>query len=390
MAETRALCSGSSSKSAGQKFVRPYQSYREVAQLDVNTQRQLLQSDDGVERIWAAWALGTRFGKQSTSTLIESLENNLEPGVRRQLLVILAGLGEQLILRIYAQDDSDPFVRATACQYLIQTSFSTDSAIYQFLYDRLSNDRSPVVKQAILQLAQPEYLKLPLGILLEFKDNSDDEISQLATEHLLARASQNQSFFSTLVEATWQESNKELHQYLLGKCLEARGGQQMIAMCEGRASDQVLEVLQLFTQRSLKFSFSELSPLISPNNPYINAYLARLLNSSDVLQGWQWLVEVIADAITSAKLSANSFESSPLWEEEHLLIALVPQIRSIKNVTIDHEIIGIVIQYFSEKLQEVENYLNTYGADDPSHESELQFSIEEYRRLIYALEDLPL
>jgi hypothetical protein len=196
----------------------------------------------------------------------------LEPGVRRQLLVILAGLGEQLILRIYAQDDSDPFVRATACQYLIQTSLSTDSAIYQFLYDRLFKDPSPLVKQSILQSAPPEYLRLPLEILLELKDNSDDEISQLAAKHLLARASKDQSFFSALVEATWQES--KLHKYLLGKCLESRGGKQMIAMCEGRTSDQVLEILRLLAQNNLKFSASEISPLISPNNPYINAYLA--------------------------------------------------------------------------------------------------------------------
>ncbi len=124
-------------------------------------------------------------GKQGTSTLIESLENSLEPGVRRQLLVILAGLGEQLILRVYAQDDSDPFVRATACQYLIQTSFSTDSTIHQFLCDRLFQDHATVVQQAILKSAQPEYLKLPLATLLTLESNSDDEISHLATEHLL-------------------------------------------------------------------------------------------------------------------------------------------------------------------------------------------------------------
>jgi hypothetical protein len=368
----------------------PYQSYREVSQLETNTQRQLLQSDDGSERIWAAWALGTQLGKQGTSTFIESLENSLEPGVRRQLLVILAGLGEQLILRVYAQDDSDPFVRATACQYLIQTSLITDITINQFLRDRLFQDHAPVVQQAILKSAQPESLKLPLATLLTLKSNSDGEIFQLATEHLLARASQSESFLSTLIEAIWQESDDGSRGHLLSECLKAGGGQRMIEMCGGRANNQVLEVLQLLIQNNFKFSFSELSPLISPNNPYINACLARLLNSSDVMQGWQWLVEVIAHAIASQKLSANLFEISLLWKEEHLLIDLAPQIREIKHVTIDREFIDIVIQYFSEQLQEVENYLNTYGADDPGHEYDLQSSIEEYRRVISALEDLPL
>ena len=368
----------------------PYQSYREVSQLDMNTQRQLLQSDDGSERIWAAWALGTWLGKQGTSTLIESLENSLEPGVRRQLLVILAGLGEQLILRVYAQDDSDPFVRATACQYLIQTSFSTDSTIHQFLCDRLFQDHAPVVQQAILKSAQPEYLKLPLATLLTLESNSDDEISHLATEHLLARASQSESFFSTLIEAIWQESDDGLRGYLLSTCLEARGGQRMIAMCGGRATTQVFEVLQLLTQNNLKFPFSELSPLISPNNPYVNAYLARLLNSSDVMQGWQWLVEVIAHAINSQKLklSTDFYWTSPLWKEESLLIDITPQLKTLENVAIDCEVIDIVITYFYDRLQQVENYLETYGADDPGHDYDLRSSIEEYRELIDALDDI--
>ncbi len=246
------------------------------------------------------------------------------------------------------------------------------------------------MQQAILKSAQPEYLKLPLSTLLTLRSSSDDEISQLATEHLLDRASQSESFFSTLIDAIWQESDDGVRGDLLRNCLEAGGGQRMIPMCVGRADHQVFEVLQLLTQHNLKFPFSELSPLISPNNPYINAYLARLLNASDVMQGWQWLVEVIAHAIASQKLSANLFETSPLWKEEKLLIALVPQMRKIKHVTIDHEVIDMVIKYFSEQLQEVENYLNTYGAEDSGHEYDLQSSIEEYRRVISALEDLPL
>ncbi len=147
------------------------------------------------------------------------------------------------------------------------------------------------------------------------------------------KRSQSESFFSTLIEAIWQESDDGLRGYLLSTCLEARGGQRMIAMCGGRATTQVFEVLQLLTQNNLKFPFSELSPLISPNNPYVNAYLARLLNSSDVMQGWQWLVEVIAHAINSQKLklSTDFYWTSPLWKEESLLIDLTPQLKTLEN-----------------------------------------------------------
>ncbi len=57
-------------------------------------------------------------------------------------------------------------------------------------------------------------------------------------------------------------------------------------------------------------------------------------------------------------------------------------------MAIDCEVIDIVITYFYDRLQQVENYLETYGADDPRHDYDLRSSIEEYRELIDALDDI--
>ena len=224
--------------------------------------------------------------------------------------------------------------------------------------------------------------------MLTLEDNNDDEISQLATEHLLARASQNESFFSILVDSMWQEADDGLRGYLLSTCLDARGGQRMIEMCTGRATSQVFEVLQILTQNDLKFSLGEISSLINPNNSYVNAYLAYLLKPSDAIQGWGWLAKAIADAVNSQKLSADFLlEPSPLWKAESLLIDLTPQLKTVENTTIDCEVINTVITYFCDRLQEVENYLEA-GADDPGHDYDLRSSIEEYRDLINALDGI--
>jgi hypothetical protein len=85
----------------------PYRTYDQVSRLNTDTQRQLLQHGDAVERVWAAWALGVTLGTQSMPDLRISLQESQEPGTRRHLLVVLAGLGEQNVLRIFAQDDPD-------------------------------------------------------------------------------------------------------------------------------------------------------------------------------------------------------------------------------------------------------------------------------------------
>jgi len=103
-----------------------YRIYTDVARLDSTTQRHLLQHGDAVERVWAAWALGTALGAQSVPDLLSSLQDSPAPGTRRHLLIVLAGLGERHVLRIFAHDDPDDYVRATACQYLLRIRQHTD------------------------------------------------------------------------------------------------------------------------------------------------------------------------------------------------------------------------------------------------------------------------
>jgi len=128
-----------------------HDSFESVARLDTDAQKALLQNGDSVERVWAAWALGLKFGSQIIPDLQMSLQTSPSSGTRRQFVVILAGLGDRFTVEDLARYDPDEFVRATACQYLLKTAQPRDGRLASLLLERLSLDPSPLVRLAVLQ-----------------------------------------------------------------------------------------------------------------------------------------------------------------------------------------------------------------------------------------------
>ena len=95
--------------------------FDEVTALDVAEQRRLLRTGAPEQQVWAAWALGLELGERAVPELCIALDRNEDAGVRRHLLVILAGLGERALLDEMSTREVDEAVRATAAQYAFQT-----------------------------------------------------------------------------------------------------------------------------------------------------------------------------------------------------------------------------------------------------------------------------
>ncbi len=127
-----------------------YGRFEDVLRLAIARQRELLRCGDGVERVWAAWALGLRLGTQAVPALRDALRRCPFPGTRRHLLIVLAGFGERSILRGFASGDEDPDVRMTACRYLARIA-PGDDAVRRFILERLFKDPSPDVRLSILE-----------------------------------------------------------------------------------------------------------------------------------------------------------------------------------------------------------------------------------------------
>src|SRR6185312_5103229 len=88
--------------------------YDDVRALSEPELRALLDRGRPEERVWALWALALLSTPEGVSALVRRAEP--DPGVRRNLAVVLAGHGELDLLVGLAKRDPAPEVRAAATQ----------------------------------------------------------------------------------------------------------------------------------------------------------------------------------------------------------------------------------------------------------------------------------
>src|SRR6478735_10242066 len=93
--------------------------FETVARLSAQEQQRLLDGGDSPERLWAAWALALQIGRNALPLLSSVEQGEISEGLRRQLLVVLAGLGERRLLETIANIDPTPSVQATAAMLYI-------------------------------------------------------------------------------------------------------------------------------------------------------------------------------------------------------------------------------------------------------------------------------
>lgn len=140
-----------------------YATARHVSRLADGQLRDLLSTGDGPERVWAAWALGTRTERRCVPDLVAALEREASEGVRRNLAVMLAGYGELDIVAGLARLDPSPLVRATAAAYLARCARraaagqgAADQALVDLVAGCLAAERHPMVRRALLGALPPD------------------------------------------------------------------------------------------------------------------------------------------------------------------------------------------------------------------------------------------
>ena len=103
-----------------------YTSFSDVERLDPEALKALLVEGEPPERVWAAWALGLRHHEGFARNLRATVAEEPHAGVRRHLVVVLAGAGESRSVRTMAVHDPDERVRATALQYVARLAGAKD------------------------------------------------------------------------------------------------------------------------------------------------------------------------------------------------------------------------------------------------------------------------
>lgn len=96
--------------------------------LSPEDQSRLLDAGDGPERLWSAWAIALRLGRDALPLLRSTEGSDIPDGLRRQLLVVLAGMGERGLLRAIAESEQSPSVQATASMLYLRTAPSPSNS----------------------------------------------------------------------------------------------------------------------------------------------------------------------------------------------------------------------------------------------------------------------
>ena len=110
-----------------------FASFAEVDRLDPESLKALLVGGEPPERVWAAWALGLRHDEAFARELRATAAEEPDAGVRRHLIVILAGAGQSRSVLTLAAHDPDERVRATALQYVARLARPADEEANELL-----------------------------------------------------------------------------------------------------------------------------------------------------------------------------------------------------------------------------------------------------------------
>jgi hypothetical protein len=132
-----------------------YRSFSDVERLDADALKTLLIAGEPPERVWAAWALGLRHHQAFARELRATAAEEPHAGVRRHLVVVLAGAGERQSVLTMAAHDPDERVRATALQYVARLAQPKDDDANDLLA-RTMAEGTPLLRLGCIAGLRPD------------------------------------------------------------------------------------------------------------------------------------------------------------------------------------------------------------------------------------------
>jgi hypothetical protein len=207
-------------------------SFDDVRGLGEPELRELLDSGRPEERVWAIWALAMRADAGTITEIAHRMEP--DPGVRRNLAVVLAGHGELELLVALAHRDPAPEVRAAAMQLVARLAID-GKLPPTFVIERATGD-SPEVRIAVLGTifaGAPPWL---VEIAEQLLSDRDGDVRYEAFE-ALTRAGRGASSLQWLEEITEPEARLTMMRW------SARGRTRACAELLARSSRRLRRIL---------------------------------------------------------------------------------------------------------------------------------------------------
>ena len=271
------------------------------------------------DSVWAAWVLGLRLGDQLTKELAPQWRKEPDAGVRRHLLVVLAGAGQRDGLAAIAQADPDEHVRASAVRLLLQTARPEQlAATVAQLIDFSRCDRHPLVVERILELLEARWPAARRDVLLSLLGARALGVRQAAL-----RALRGSELLDTtaprVLEQAFAEPDLALRRSMYRDVVEVTGGQHVGAALERAPLEHLEDVLDALTPEQ-RFEWHELKRLAEVGSPDLEVQLLRLLRdpaSADL----EFLVTRAMAAITDQAPTRTGYVRQQLGDVARSVLA---------------------------------------------------------------------
>jgi hypothetical protein len=242
--------------------------YTAVAALSEDEQLSLLQTGDSPERLWAAWALALRRGRSALPTLVSLPNDALTEGLKRQLLVVLAGLGARDLLREIAVADPSTNVRATALANYIRTSGPDDTvSTLEFALEYVDPCHPELVVTILLE-HEASRINLPEPVLIACLSEQNVDIRQAAIRCILKNERRSSTARIALLQGLVDEPDEFLRKELLSH-LPRADLSLLVDLMTNTSADGITLVLNHLEKKFGTLAWDELKPLTTVSDPSV-------------------------------------------------------------------------------------------------------------------------
>lgn len=293
--------------------------YDSVANLDDAAQRQLLTHGDGAERLWAAWAICTRVGASAIPVVNRVMFEGASEGLRQQLLVVVAGLGERQLLATFATYDPSPRVQATAMTYYLRTAGDAKSEAAAFALPFLSSDKADVIL-AILGEHEAGRVDVPVSLVTSLLASPNIDVRVAATRVLCSPSPS-----SDVVSRLGVESDADLVALIVARLSRHDAGNALATVA---GTPNVIRVLGLLRAKFERLNWSEMACLAAdcdpdggqPNFELMDAMLSTLSSPLETA-ALAWVGRYYVSSLERNDRKASSVE----WRSRNALLTSITE-----------------------------------------------------------------
>jgi len=240
-----------------------YTSFSDVERLDPDALKTLLIAGEPPERVWAAWALGLRHHQAFARELRATAAEEPHAGVRRHLVVVLAGAGERQSVLTMAAHDPDERVRATALQYVARLAQPKDDDANELLA-RTMLEGTPLLRLGCIAGLRPDARPELWNAVDACVASPDRDLRWAAYEAVMrhgASARSGPELTRTFLDVEPERPTRVNAFQLLLQCAGVDGFRQLIGDASFPATF-LPEVVEAFHQKGVRLEWADVERLI--------------------------------------------------------------------------------------------------------------------------------